>query len=361
MIIKSTSRKSPSFSQLYDYITDELKREDDRYIFTHNTFGVSRGEVLRDFIDNSQRLSKRRGANYLYHEIISIKRDFTLDLERQKEILQDLAEQYSQTRAKRNLVFGAMHTDKEDNLHYHLMISANELGKNTRYRLTKKTFQSVKVGLEEYLLQAYPELKQDRVITKKQLHSGNVKSEKEYQSSKRTGEKSQKDRVKEAILDLISEPLSQKAFIFKCRDLGVEPYLRGGSYGVTFNKKKFRLKTLGLEEQFKKYERDYLLTTTEKNEEHKQGTRNRKHSEHQSTESGNQQYNQSYKQDYEDMTTSRSQRREETRKETRKGQSDSQDAVYNSEFERDYEDLKKAERKTANREQKRKRGRTRKD
>lgn len=265
MIIKSTSRKSPSFSQLYDYINDEIKFDNDKYYFTQNTFGSSREEILNEFIQNSNLLQKRKGGNYIYHDILSIKKDHKLDLDKQKDILQDLAEQYAQTRAKRNFVYGAMHTDKEDNLHYHLMISANEVGSSKRYRLTKKDFNSLKVGLEEYLLQTYPELKQDRVITKKN-HKEEIKTEKEFQSTKRTGRKSQKDKARDLVKDLLSEPLSQEAFIFKCRDLGVTPYLRGKSYGVIIGEKRYRLKTLGLESEFQKYERDFLLSKEEKDD-----------------------------------------------------------------------------------------------
>lgn len=351
MIIKSTSRKSPSFSQLYDYITNDLKTENSQYFFNQNTFSISKDDVLRDFIINSKNLSKRKGANYLYHEIISIKRDWTLDLDRQKEILQDLVSIYSENRAKRNLVFGAMHTDKEDNLHYHLMISANELGKNTRYRLTKKKFNLVKSELEEYLLHTYPELKQDRLISKNKAYFNINKTEKEYQSTKRTGGKSQKEKVKESILELISEPLSQKAFIFKCRDLGIEPYVRGESYGVIFNGKKFRLQTLGLDEIFKKYERDYLLTKSEKNERYQQKGKHRNESKNKHFQSSQTHYNQSYREDYEDLNRPRSQRGSETEKEVKKRSSAIQNNVYNSEFERDYEDLKKSEQRSTRQQQ----------
>ena len=146
------SRKEASFSQLYDYISNGQSKGDEKYNQYYNTFSFDRNGVINEFNTNSSLLNKRKNGNYLYHEIISLKSSESLSKDRQKEILNDVVEKYIQERANNCLVFGGLHDEKEHNLHYHLMISANEINKNTRYRLNKKQFSDIKKILKIMLL-----------------------------------------------------------------------------------------------------------------------------------------------------------------------------------------------------------------
>ena len=89
---------------------------------------------------------------YLYHEILSIKKCARLSEFRQKEILQEIAQRYVLSRSQRSLVYGVLHVEHVEHLHYHLVISANEAGSAERIRLAKAEFAHVKTQLEACLL-----------------------------------------------------------------------------------------------------------------------------------------------------------------------------------------------------------------
>ena len=80
MIIKSMSRKEPSFGQLIKYIERETGNE--RYRFRHNVFARDPNRICAEFEQNAQLLKQRKGGVYLYHEIISITRaeDLSADI-----------------------------------------------------------------------------------------------------------------------------------------------------------------------------------------------------------------------------------------------------------------------------------------
>ena len=71
MIIKSLSRKKPTFFQLYDYMLEGADDKD--FIISKNLYQTnSRKEVLKQFTKNYEFLPKRKNGNSLYHEIISL-------------------------------------------------------------------------------------------------------------------------------------------------------------------------------------------------------------------------------------------------------------------------------------------------
>ena len=89
MIMKSMSRKSKSFSQLYDYLT----RDTSSFTFSRNTYSNSKDkkEFVNEFYTNARHLRKARGKVFMYHEVLSLEEN-NLSLERQKEILLDMSE-----------------------------------------------------------------------------------------------------------------------------------------------------------------------------------------------------------------------------------------------------------------------------
>ena len=57
------------------------------------------------------------------------------------------------------MVYGCLHDDHADHIHYHLMISANERGSSKRYWITKKQLDDVKRAIETQCIQNYPKFK----------------------------------------------------------------------------------------------------------------------------------------------------------------------------------------------------------
>ncbi|MGH1447697.1 MAG: relaxase/mobilization nuclease domain-containing protein [Cognatishimia sp.] len=123
MIVKSMSRKEPSFGQLVGYI--ERGASGTAWRIRHNLLARNLGGIRDEFAQNGDLLQRRKNGVYLYHEIISITRAQGVSLERQKTALREIAERYIEERCQDNQVFGNLHEDQEHSLHYHLIISAN--------------------------------------------------------------------------------------------------------------------------------------------------------------------------------------------------------------------------------------------
>ena len=96
MIIKSMSRKVPSFGQLLEYIDRDVGQE--AYTIRHNLAGRKAQSIRAEFERNGELLRKRKNGNYLFHEIISITRAKGLSPEEQKARLQEIAQEYINAR-----------------------------------------------------------------------------------------------------------------------------------------------------------------------------------------------------------------------------------------------------------------------
>lgn len=241
MIIKSMSRKSKSFSQLYDYLT----RDKTNFSFTRNTYSNSKNkeELIREFMHNSRFLKNARGKNYLYHELLSLEEN-NLSLERQKEILLDLTNKYLEIRADNHLSFGIIHEDK-NHIHLHLMISSNEIEGNKRIRLSKKEFAYIQKEIESYKNLKYKELGKTRHYEKTKDLSKDKQSEQEIKTKRNT--KTLKDKIKENLERILKKATSQTFLDNYLKNNGFEVYKRGQTLGVIYETKKYRLKTLGLD------------------------------------------------------------------------------------------------------------------
>ncbi len=231
MIIKSLSRATKSFEALYKYLT----RDKESILNTHNLYARadSQKEIVSEFLENAKYLKNAKGKNYLYHEIISLNQN-NLTLQEQINILSDIVTKYILLRASNNLVFTALHTDKK-HIHMHLMISSNELAGERRVRLSKKDFSSIQKELEQYVNTSYPQL-------------GNTK----HYNKDLKEFKSKKEQLKQRLLELFKKSKTKEEFIQFSKELGLEFYTRGKTVGVIFEKKKHRLKTIGVLENYEK-------------------------------------------------------------------------------------------------------------
>lgn len=241
MIIKSMSRKSKSFAQLYDY----LMRDKSNCSFTRNTFSNSKNkkDLTREFLRNSNYLKNSRGRNYLYHELLSLEEN-NLSLEKQKEILLDLANKYLESRANNHLSFGVIHEDK-NHIHLHLMISANEIEGNKRIRLSKKEFSFIQKHIENYKNIRYKELSKSKLYQQAKDLSKQSVSEQEINHKRKKLTKKEEIKIDlEEIIKKVNSKISlEKSLINK----GYEFYTRGNTKGIICENKKYRLKTLGLD------------------------------------------------------------------------------------------------------------------
>lgn len=241
MIVKSMSRKVPSFGQLIGYIDREEDAE--RYRIRHNLAARDPELVRHEFERNAALLQKRKNGVYLYHEILSISRAQGLSDEQQKERLYEIAQQYIAARCPDNLVYGGLHHDKEHSFHFHLMMSSNRAGDTKRLRLDKAQFRDIQVKLEEHVLRQYPELEQKLAIGKR---SDRRMSRAEAELERRTGERPKRQTVLERVNEALTASRDRDGFLAALGRSDLELYVRGKNLGVIDleSGKKHRINTL---------------------------------------------------------------------------------------------------------------------
>ncbi|MGH1407483.1 MAG: relaxase/mobilization nuclease domain-containing protein [Rhodomicrobiaceae bacterium] len=247
MIIKSMSRKTVSFKQLLTYINKENAGQ--MYDIHHNLYGQNQAELVEEFRSNAELLKKHKNGVVLYHEILSITKSQEISKAQQKQTLQTITETYIAQRAPNNLVFAALHDNKKHNLHYHIVISSNEINSSKRLRLSIGQFNSIKQNLETSVLEQYPELEQQTAINKtakrKQTHSA-------ARLQHRTGALPKKQELIQTLSSIFKTANSHTDLEEQLHNAGLETYVRGKHIGVKFVEtgRKHRLKTLGLQEEF---------------------------------------------------------------------------------------------------------------
>ena len=249
MIIKSMSRKEPSYGKLIAYLSRDAS--DTRYELRHNVLSATQAALTAEFEANGQHLPKRKNGVAMYHEIISITRPKGLRPEAQKAILRDIALDYIRERAPHCLAFGCLHDDHADHLHYHFIVSANRVGDTRRHRLTKQQFRAIQVGLESRVRARYPELEQSVAIGKragkKQMSQAGIELQ------RRTGTTPKRDSVKARLSDVLSAAQSKADLHKRLSAQHLELYSRGKTLGVIDLKsgRKHRITTLGLDAELR--------------------------------------------------------------------------------------------------------------
>jgi hypothetical protein len=250
MIIKSMSRKEPSFTQLSNYI---FKGADNRYTYTRNLYESDIEGISREFEENFKHLKRQKNSNAIYHEIISISKS-SIELEKQKETLLEIATTYIEARAKNCLVFGSLH-EADNNLHFHLMISSNAVEQSKNNYISKKQFDQIKKGLEQYVLAKYPELQQARIINRDKKKIEAV-SQKEFELKKRTGTITKRESIQYRLTQIFNSSPTKEIFFTNLEKNNIQIYVRGNTIGFTDladeTQRKYRLKKLGLSAEFNK-------------------------------------------------------------------------------------------------------------
>lgn len=260
MIIKSMSRKVPSFNQLIGYMDlGASSRENNIY---YNLYSRKADAIENEFNQNSEYIQKRKNGVYMYHEVISITRSKQIDEQEQIEILRQVVYKYIQERAGNNLVYAVLHDDKVDNLHYHLLISSNQIESSKKHRLSKVQFDTVKKNLELFVLDCHPELEQKKLISKEKESQSDSEenssqlSNKAAELKRRTGKTPQRDIVKESLLNIFASASTQEEFIELLESEHYQIYKRGKYWGIlneTTNRK-HRFSTLGVSQEFEALE-----------------------------------------------------------------------------------------------------------
>ena len=247
---KKTSTELPP-EQIFDHLTDSSQMKAPPILWNLQAHSFNATAIKQEFINNSRYLKYRKRGNFLYHEIISLS-----DKDKDKvtpAMLNDLAQHYLELRAGNALALAVSHYDT-NNPHIHLILSANYRKSPKRMRLSKKQFQQIKLDLEAYQRQRYPELTASQVN-----HAGRDANKIKYNRGERElirrREKSGKRTltVKEQVRETVGQCFIKANSVAECQrnlsQAGFQFYRRGEkTVGVRRyeDKRKYRLSTLGL-------------------------------------------------------------------------------------------------------------------
>ena len=251
MIIKSLSRKGPSFAQLISYIDQGSTDKDP--IFARNIYASRQSKwTAQQFLENHSLLPARKNGNSLYHEIIALKPQPGLTKDQMRSILIKLAERYVSLRGPKQLTYGRVHTDT-DNPHIHLMSSSNELFRKLRVRHSRAAYRQIQIEVERYGKAEFPELNlpdiydRPRTQQKQQAERGLKISNAEAEMIRRTGEPSTRQKIAQILKEEVGSKTTWAKVQVLARRMGWELYQRGKSWGLIVDSRKYRLSTLGVE------------------------------------------------------------------------------------------------------------------
>lgn len=251
MIVKSMSRKAPSFYQLLEYIVGEGRGVGEPLLHNLHADGHDLAALNRAFMANASFVPARRNGIALYHEVLSLSGADHAE----PAMLYDLAAHYLTLRAPQALAYGLVHTDGP-NPHLHLVISANLRGRAKKLRLSRARFAAIKCELEAYQRERFPQLTQSLVFTPGEgperagQGTGRGRAEGEFERRRQqdgSARPSTKEYLSQALRDGLTVAATEPEFRSRLLRAAIEPYERGGRFaGVRYQGRKYRLRTLGL-------------------------------------------------------------------------------------------------------------------
>lgn len=254
MVFKTLSRHTPSYGSLIQYILKESKHgEHEPIIFTNNLRSHDAKEWERQFIENEAfRLRPRSDQIYMHHEIIGFSNEDTEHIT--DEALIDLGNEYMRLRGKEGVYMGAVHRDT-DNVHIHFAVSSLKFRTGQAHRMSRNDLHELKVKLQEYQRERYPE------ISKSIVEHGKGKAyvtDREWQAKHRTGRALLKEEIEAVITKHFKQSKTQKEFLEALRAEGLFHYERNGiPTGVVHGDIKFRFSRLGIsKEEFNQLPQD---------------------------------------------------------------------------------------------------------
>ena len=219
MIIKSIPHKVRDFGRLIEYIDNEEKITSEMILY--NFLSNDKEYIKNEFMDNSQLLRNRKGANYLYHDIISLEENKELDLKEQEKILLDLGNKYLNERFKGCLAYGKIHQDRK-HLHLHLCISSNRVGESKRVYYSKKDYLKIKQKLEDYKIKEFQNLQEKVIYNKPYLKEGY--NQKEFELKRRTRKPSHRETTRERLRDILINSATRNNLILELEKANLRIY-----------------------------------------------------------------------------------------------------------------------------------------
>jgi predicted DNA-binding protein (MmcQ/YjbR family) len=276
MIVKIKSYKRiGAVRGLLEYALNEKKRLFDKsgrsFVVTNNLKGQTINEWVNEFKWNEKcRKHKRKNNIFLTQEIISFHREDSKNITLKK--MQDMAREYMRLRNPNSVFVASPHFDKS-HWHIHIIVASVEYRSGKSLRMSRRELADLKKGIQNYQIEKYPEL--SKSIVKHGRKRKSKITDKEYQYKQRTGKQTKREELFSIISDCHKNSKTQEDFLTRLKTTGLQTYIRGGRiYGVIYEDKKYRFKTLGIDiENFqsKEIRRGKEMNVARKKKEKKRG------------------------------------------------------------------------------------------
>lgn len=245
MILKNLTRRTGT-GQLVNYLFKEDK-DKPKPILKHNLRSRTSKGWTKEFDRNFESRIHRRSNNIrLHHTIISFSNKDKNQIN--PELLKDITKKYIELRGKENIYLASSHHDKE-HIHLHIVMSSTKLITGESNRISRQEFKDLKLALDQYQTEKYPEL-----INSLPSHGKSQKlqlSDPELKLQDREGKLSQKQELLETVQTVYDRSKSLDNFLSELKSEGYKSYSRGGKvYGVEDESgRHYRFKTLGFDLQ----------------------------------------------------------------------------------------------------------------
>ena len=252
MILKSLSRKSVNSSaQLIAYIlryslrekSHVKDRENAELIHRENLRSRSIAGYIREFNENeANRLYKRKDSVRLYHNIISFAPDDKNLIT--DPMMKDIVKKFIELRGKNNIYLAVRH---QETLHKHLHIIVSGVQLNGySSRISKQRFKHIKIELDKYQQEKYPQLVHSLVNHDK--HTDHLK--KELIERIKTSRQTEKQKLVARLEKIYEQAISKEDFLNKIKEQKFDVYKRNNApQGIIIDGQKFRFSRLGYDTQ----------------------------------------------------------------------------------------------------------------
>ena len=245
MIVKIKSRKSQSFRQLIEYMlhdTDRLSPKERGFVVAHGLRGNTVEGWVKQLKENEVgRMHRRKNSVVLTHEILSWHRDDSAAITPEK--LEAMTREYIRLRGNGKFL-AVPHYDKH---HYHVHILVSGVDTNGKaMRLSRSELSELKRNIQRYQVERFPEL--SRSLPAHGRRSEARTNDKEVQYVKRTGKQTTREKVGEIVMHYRNRSQTDEEFFALLSDHDMAVYHRGGRpYGVLYDGRKYRFKTMDIE------------------------------------------------------------------------------------------------------------------
>jgi hypothetical protein len=219
---------------------DNQLKEHATVILRHNLRSRSLKGYIREYLENeSFRGCRRKNSVLLYHDILSFSPQDKNKIT--DKMLKEIATKYVLEKGPDNLFLVIAHHEKHHQ-HLHAIVSGINL-KGYSSRQSKQQFKSMKLHLERFINERFPEL----------VHSA-IQHERSKLVIPRTVEAikakrySDKERLSQILNIILEKTQTLDEFLKQLESPSFQPYYRNDRLqGATFNGRKFRFNRLNLD------------------------------------------------------------------------------------------------------------------